>query len=119
MPTAPPRACNRCKRTVTKGQHCTCQPQTPWRNSPQRKASGRRWQNLRRAKLQADPICQSDNNCRRPAETVDHVIPLAENGPEWDWHNLQSLCHPHHREKTAAEARRGARRYQKQRMDKS
>lgn len=33
---------------------------------------------------------------------VDHIIPLSQSGPDND-HNLQTLCIPCHREKTATE----------------
>jgi 5-methylcytosine-specific restriction endonuclease McrA len=40
------------------------------------------------------------SGCRAPAEQVDHVIPLAKGGDQWDWDNLKSLRQPHHFAKT-------------------
>ncbi|OIN81651.1 HNH endonuclease [Mycobacterium malmoense] len=47
-------------------------------------------QQLRADKLTTNPICEWPS-CRRPATDVDHIIPLAEGGSRYDWHNLQSL----------------------------
>jgi len=52
------------------------------------------------------PICQWPG-CRRPTDVVDHIIPLAEGGPRYDFTNFQSLCEPHHNTKTNADALRG------------
>ncbi|EUA18459.1 HNH endonuclease signature motif containing protein [Mycobacterium xenopi] len=61
---------------------------------------------LRAAKLAANPVCEWPG-CRRPAERVDHIVPLAEGGPRYAWTNLQALCRPHDIEKTTADALRG------------
>lgn len=66
-------------------------------------------QQLRADKLTTNPICEWPS-CRRPATDVDHIIPLAEGGSRYDWHNLQSLCHPHHVNKTTQDALRGKKR---------
>lgn len=70
---------------------------------------------LRKAKLAANPICEwtdedHTRRCRRPASTVDHIKPLAEGGPRYEWSNLQSLCQPHHTTKTTQDALRGKKR---------
>ncbi|WP_374159096.1 HNH endonuclease [Mycobacterium sp. G7A2] len=103
MPSAPPRVCGRCGATTPKGARCGCIK--PWEGATRRSGGGR-WRKLRAAKLRANPICQWPG-CRRPATEVDHIKPLAEGGREFDWENLQSLCHEHHLAKTAADARRG------------
>ena len=38
--------------------------------------------------------------CGAPAVEVDHIIEIAIGGPEFDLHNLQSLCDSCHKEKT-------------------
>lgn len=109
MPYRPPRAC-RCGVIVPSGQRCVrCYP--PWANRPDTWVAGstRRWRRLRAAKLAADPMCAWPA-CVRLADVVDHVTPLAEGGERWAWHNLQSLCCPHHDEKTHAEALRAKQR---------
>ncbi|MCV7100069.1 HNH endonuclease signature motif containing protein [Mycobacterium palustre] len=70
-------------------------------------------QELRRDKLTADPVCEwtsPNGRCRRPADQVDHIVPLAEGGARYDWDNLQSLCTPHHKQKTTQDALRGKKR---------
>src|SRR5262249_8478468 len=106
MPSAPPRVCARCKAVVPKGQRCTCV--APWEGSTHPHDSGQ-MQKLRKAKLRANPMCEHPG-CRRPAERVDHIVPLAEGGPRYEWSNLQSLCRPHDVQKTTADALRGKRR---------
>ncbi|WP_460406572.1 HNH endonuclease signature motif containing protein [Actinophytocola sediminis] len=105
MPHKPPRAC-RCGQLISAGQRCQrCYP--PWATRPTTWAGGstRRWRRLRAAKLTADPLCQWPE-CVRLADEVDHIVPLSEDGDRWSWSNLQSLCTPHHAEKTRAEALR-------------
>ena len=96
--------CARCHRPAPKGGRCACLP--AWEGSAQRATRGRRWQQLRAAKLRANPVCEHPG-CRRVAVIVDHVVPLGEGGAEYEWSNLASLCRPHHDEKTNAEALRG------------
>ncbi|WP_156662752.1 HNH endonuclease signature motif containing protein [Mycobacterium sp. 1274761.0] len=103
MPSAAPRICARCRKAFT-GRRCPCRP--AWEGTKPRASRGARGQRLRAAKLNANPRCQWPG-CRRPAVTVDHIVPLAEGGDEWAWENLQSLCHPCHDRKTRAEAQRG------------
>jgi 5-methylcytosine-specific restriction endonuclease McrA len=57
----------------------------------------------REAALTRTPICV---DCRdRLAEEVDHVIPLAQGGPEFALSNLQGLCAVCHSLKSAREAK--------------
>ncbi|MCJ2385491.1 HNH endonuclease [Lactiplantibacillus plantarum] len=37
------------------------------------------------------------------ATSVDHIVPLANNGEPYDWDNLQSLCDYHHSMKSQRE----------------
>ena len=106
MPYAAPRVCPRCGRLVGRGQNCPCRP--PFTGS-QHPGGTRRMAGLRRAKLRADPICEWPG-CRLLSVEVDHIVPLAEGGERYAWSNLQSLCRPHHAEKTNIDARRGRHR---------
>lgn len=103
MPSAPPRVCARCGQLAQRGQPCTCRPAYEGSTHP---GSDRRWRATRQAQLRRRPLCQHPG-CRRPAQHVDHIVPLAEGGARYDYANLQSLCEPHHDEKTTRDALRG------------
>jgi 5-methylcytosine-specific restriction protein A len=79
----------------------------PWANSQRKQRIGKSgWQQQADAKR----VLRRDHHrcamCGVLATEVDHVIPLAEGGTDTDA-NKQSLCHPHHAEKTKREAARG------------
>ena len=38
-----------------------------------------------------------------PSAELDHILPLADGGPLWDWANWQALCKACHDEKSATE----------------
>lgn len=62
---------------------------------------------LRTAKKYFDPTCEHPG-CTERAYHVDHIIPNAEDPTlRYEWSNLQSLCHRHHKEKTTQDALRG------------
>jgi 5-methylcytosine-specific restriction endonuclease McrA len=73
----------------------------------------RRWERLRRLKLQSNPLCEAclQMGMVTPAEVVDHCIPISKAGREqrlaWEafpaLERLASLCAPHHNQKTRAE----------------
>jgi 5-methylcytosine-specific restriction protein A len=67
---------------------------------PKRQA-GRPWQRLRRAILQASPLCVNCEAKGRVAAAVeiDHVIPLAHGGTD-DLANLRALCRDCHLDET-------------------
>lgn len=84
-----------------------------WRNyqtgkTRQQRGYGRSWEIIRAQILVRDKyLCQ---NCRRhgiatKATSVDHIIPKAHGGTD-DNYNLESLCWPCHRTKTATERTR-------------
>lgn len=65
------------------------------------------WKRLRLHVLGDDPLCrmcQADGKLV-PAQEVDHIIPMSEGGPAWDWDNLQPLCKSCHSRKTLNEVR--------------
>lgn len=116
MPAAIPRACRKhgCRNTTTdRSGYCTEHSNTGWEThqqglSRQARGYGRLWDALRPRVLRRDKhLCQE---CRRagratPATTVDHIIPKAHGGTDADT-NLESLCWPCHRSKTATERTR-------------
>lgn len=109
MPTAPPRVCNRCKKPAPKNKPCQCRPAFEGSTHPGGH-DDRRMAAAINAYRRSHLICQWPQ-CRRPMDHVDHVVPLAElrpNDPRRYAHsNMQSLCEPHHRIKTTADAQRG------------
>ncbi|MDV6304862.1 HNH endonuclease signature motif containing protein [Rhodococcus cerastii] len=102
MPSAPPRICPRCKQTTTARKCPTCWP--AWSGSAWKNGSTRRWRKLRAEQLEQHPICQRPG-CQRLAAEVDHIDNLAGGGEMYTG-PLQSLCPPHHAEKTATERKR-------------
>ncbi|ROZ89048.1 HNH endonuclease [Gordonia sp. OPL2] len=61
---------------------------------------------MRAQQLRDHPICQWPG-CTRLATQGDHIRNLAAGGSKYDPANYQSLCEPHHTEKTQREARDG------------
>lgn len=108
MPSAPPRTCARCRAQVPKGTRCPCSP--AWEGSTHPGGhDDRRMANAIATYRRAHPICEWPD-CRHLADHVDHIVPLAEGGDRYDHDNMQSLCAPHHTQKTTADALRGKRR---------
>lgn len=67
---------------------------------------GSKWQAMRLNHLRDNPLCAHclANNHYSAANEVDHITPLWNGGLEFNPNNLQSLCTPCHKAKTAAEA---------------
>jgi hypothetical protein len=60
--------------------------------TPQRRA-GRRWRTLRASILASQPTCAIRGpKCTGYATTVDHVVPIALGGDEFDPNNLRPAC---------------------------
>ena len=57
------------------------------------------WLNLRRIKLELDPICEHIM-CRELGAVVDHIRPIRTGGAKLDLANLQTLCKRHNWQKT-------------------
>lgn len=71
--------------------------------------STRRGRKLRRAKLNADPLCEP---CQRDdrlsaATEVHHKQPLSEGGDPWLWSNLESRCDDCHKRAHGAKPKGG------------
>jgi len=113
MPAAIPRACRKlgCSRTTTdRSGYCEAHKGEGWQQhqkgqSRHQRGYGSKWDILRAQILKRDKyICQQ---CLRdgrpaPATTVDHIKPKAHGGTD-DESNLESLCWPCHKRKTAKE----------------
>ena len=99
------KACN--TRGCPSLQPCPDHPKVAWQGSTRRERTVSGWEQQRRAQRvleQHDGICHV---CKRPgSDTVDHVIPLAEGGPDTA-DNLRPIhAKPCHETKTQAEAQR-------------
>jgi len=109
MPTAPPRPCPQCGRL-----HCQAHQVEAWRTRRRPvvvRIRGRRLQQIRARLFAASPWCVLCLKAGRTTRATirDHVIPLAEGGPD-DETNEQALCWQCSDAKTRAEAKRGIRR---------
>jgi 5-methylcytosine-specific restriction endonuclease McrA len=85
------RICNHpgCPVVIESGAYCS---------EHRIRVGGSRWLKLQKSKLRANPICEI---CERVFATeVDHIRELQDGGGEFDWDNLQSLCHDCHLEKS-------------------
>ena len=78
--------------------------------APERQAAGRAWRRIRHAIMTRDyGLCRTCNSQGRltMACDVDHITPVWEGGSDAET-NLQALCRPCHKAKSAAEATRRA-----------
>jgi len=68
--------------------------------------SSTRWRKARRIQLAKQPLCEDclERGTTTPAEEVDHIIPIAEDGALFDPKNHRSLCKSCHSRKTAGES---------------
>ena len=112
MAMAPPRPCSygKCPHL----QPCPDHPVTPWRSStgvPVKRIRGRELQRRRAWLFAQRPWCSLCivRGIHAKATIRDHIIPLAEGGPD-DETNEQGLCAPCSKTKTEAESQRGVRR---------
>ena len=113
MPALIPRACRKrgCPGTTTdRSGYCAAHRNEGWEQHQQGKSRhqrgyGSKWEVRRVRVLSRDHhLCLSCLQEGRavPAVTVDHIIPKVAGGTDDDA-NLQSLCWPCHRKKTATE----------------
>ena len=65
--------------------------------------NGRKWRNLRKVKLEMNPLCCKceEDDLVVIATVVDHIVPVKKGGAGYDLDNLQSLCKKHHDSKSA------------------
>ena len=83
--------------------------------SSSKRGYGAFWQKLRLAVLERDDYlcvqCKAEGRVA-PATDVDHILPKSYGGKD-EMGNLQSLCKPCHKIKTAEEARVGYRTFRR------
>lgn len=74
------------------------------RLSSTKRGYGYRWQKIRIAFLQQNPLCVmcQKEEVIKPATVVDHIQPhKGDQALFWDQNNWQPLCNPHHRSVSA------------------
>jgi len=113
MPARTPTPCRvrGCNALVAdRGGYCAAHKGESWSRHNKKKNSsergyGARWVKQRDAALRRDRglcvLCLAEGRAT-PATEVDHIIPKAHGGND-ALTNLQSICTPHHRHKTARE----------------
>lgn len=113
MPALIPRACRKhgCAKTTTdRSGYCDAHRNHGWElhqqgQSRHERGYGSKWDVIRARILQRDRhLCQNCLRSGRPtaSKTVDHIVPKAHGGTDDDT-NLEALCWPCHRSKTAKE----------------
>lgn len=83
----------------------TVQSKGPSRQHDHGFYSRKAWRDRRKAILLIEPFCRecmSEGNMML-ADIVDHIVPRARGGDDYDWDNLQPLCVEHHNRKTRRE----------------
>jgi 5-methylcytosine-specific restriction enzyme A len=107
MPYAPARPCidQPCPNLVEHGARCSEHRRAfeRGRGSASQRGYGSVWQRARQAFLLEHPICMAELGCDDLATDVDHIRPRRAGGPDSS-DNLQALCGPHHRRKTALQS---------------
>lgn len=115
MPTAAPRPCtiSCCRSLAVSAGRCADHQRDPWLRKPEatKRITGRRLQAMRAALFERNPLCVECEKAGRVALATqrDHVIPLAEGGPD-DASNEQGLCHDCHDAKSKGESAQARRR---------
>lgn len=113
MPPRTPKVCRvrGCRSTTTDPSgYCESHKSEGWKQykpgqSRHQRGYGSKWDSIRARVLKRDKgLCQLCLRAGvvREAKTVDHIIPKAHGGTDADC-NLQSLCWPCHKAKTARE----------------
>lgn len=116
MPPRIPRACRKhgcAKTTIERHGYCEEHKNLGWESHQKGKSRhergyGSKWDKIRARVIARDKhLCQECLRSGRATEakTVDHIKPKAHGGTDAD-DNLQSLCWPCHRSKTATERNR-------------
>ena len=116
MPLQPRRPCTYpgCNNLITGGARCAKHPYdkpSDTRPTAAKRGYDKTWKRLRAYYLSRHPMCESCQT--RPAELVDHIIPLKAGGARLDEDNLQALCRKCHGYKTAVEDPKHKRAYQR------
>lgn len=104
MPRKPRAFCiePHCPERADKGSRCDACYRKRMRARPTaaQRGYGRRHQILREKFLKYHPYCAGfQKTCHELADTLDHIVPLAQGGED-DYSNYQALCRSCHSRKT-------------------
>jgi len=102
MPIAPPR---HNARRVAHNRKLKNREYNRVRRTGQEFYNSQQWRKLRAFYIREHPLCEicKAEGRTTAAEVVDHITEIKKGGAALDMRNLQSLCHLHHNQKTAAE----------------
>lgn len=111
MPKRPPSPCLEpgCPELTTRTRCAKHEAQVArqWdrqRGTARQRGYDARWNNLARRYIRQHPTCELCGE--HPAKEVDHIIALRDGGQKYATYNMQALCRPCHRRKTAQEKTR-------------
>jgi len=97
------RKCAYCGKPLTGRQKYYCSEECRW-NFYVKFKDYQSWLEVREKALERDGYrCVK---CGRPANEVDHIVPIALGGSMFDLNNLQSLCSECHKRKTLSDLRK-------------
>lgn len=110
----PPKPCTKggCTKYATSKSRCDDHQVKSWDHGGKNRHErgyGNKWDQIRKAALiRDDYLCQrcKAEGVYTSAKDVDHKIPKAEGGTD-HLSNLESICPPHHKQKTNQESIRG------------
>ena len=112
MPRRPKKPCSYpgCPN-LTEGRYCeehkAFEPKPYEKKTSNPFYSTKEWKEKRREFLGERPFCVC---CGRPAEIVDHIVPIRKGGEPLDDRNLQSLCWSCHSRKSIEDGSRYGRK---------
>ena len=101
MPRAAASRCTKqCGKLATNNGRCDEHQRKAWENTSTRNQiiDRNKWRRAKDNHLINEPTCRVCGTDDRL--TVDHITEAADGGELYDDSNLQTLCEPHHREKS-------------------
>lgn len=112
MPMLPNSPCTspRCTHYAVKRGRCDKHQPKEWNHkgkSSSERGYGKAWRRLRKIVLVADGyMCRmcKEEGVYTKADEVDHITPKSQGGTD-AISNLQSICKPHHKQKTLKESK--------------
>lgn len=81
-------------------------PQSGRKNPNSEFYNSTKWRKNRGRYIKKNPLCVicQKIGITQPGHVVDHIIPINDGGAKYKWDNLQTMCHPHHNQKSGRES---------------